>query len=86
MPKLRFPEFRDAGPWELRLLSEVLLEHRLKSTDKEEVFSVSVHKGLINQKEHLCRSFSAASTDNYNRVLPGDHRLHKKDQPGELPI
>ena len=53
-------------------LSDVLTEHGLKGTGAEEVFSVSVHKGLINQIKHLGRSFAAAKTSHYNRVLPGD--------------
>src|SRR5690606_8837188 len=57
-PRLRFPEFRDAGPWEVKRLGEVLTEHKLKSSGREEVFSVSIHKGLINQIEHLGRSFA----------------------------
>ena len=70
--------------WEVRL-SEVLHEHRLKSSGKEEVYSVSVHKGLVNQIEHLGRSFSAASTDHYNRVLPGDI-VYTKSPTGDFPL
>lgn len=85
VPALRFPEFRDAGEWKERRLSDVLSEHRLKSTGVEEVFSVSVHKGLVNQVEHLGRSFSASSTDHYNRVLPGDI-VYTKSPTGEFPL
>src|SRR6202022_3180342 len=34
------------GEWRSLPLSEVLVEHSLKSSGKEDVFSVSVHKGL----------------------------------------
>jgi len=54
--------------WKVVKLKSVLTEHGDKSTGLEEVYSVSVHKGLVNQVEHLGRSFSAANTDNYNRV------------------
>ncbi len=84
-PKLRFPEFREAGEWEERRLSEVLKEHGSKSTGAEEVFSVSVHKGIINQIEHLGRSFSAATTDHYKRVLPGDI-VYTKSPTGDFPF
>ena len=84
-PKLRFPEFRDAGTWRERPFSDVLSEHGEKSTGVEEVFSVSVHKGLINQVEHLGRSFSASSTDHYNRVLPGDV-VYTKSPTGDFPF
>src|SRR5690606_13009669 len=84
-PRLRFPEFRDAGPWEVKRLGEVLTEHKLKSSGREEVFSVSIHKGLINQIEHLGRSFAAASTAHYNRVLPGDI-VYTKSPTGDFPF
>ena len=85
VPKLRFPEFRDAGGWKERTFSDVLTEHGQKSTGIEEVFSVSVHKGLVNQIEHLGRSFSASSTDHYRRVLPGDI-VYTKSPTGDFPL
>ncbi len=72
VPELRFPEFVDKDTWIKMKLSEVLFEHGTKSEGGEEVYSVSVHKGVINQIEHLGRSFAAANTDHYKRVLPGD--------------
>ena len=84
-PKLRFPEFREDPSWEERKLSEVLKEHGTKSTGTEEVFSVSVHKGIINQIEHLGRSFSAANTDHYKLVLPGDV-VYTKSPTGDFPF
>ncbi len=84
-PKLRFPEFRDTPTWEERPLSDVLSEHGHKSTGAEQVFSVSVHKGLVNQIEHLGRSFAASSTDHYSRVLPGDV-VYTKSPTGDFPL
>lgn len=84
-PRLRFPAFRDAGPWEVKRLGEVLTEHGLKSSGREEVFSVSVHKGLVNQREHLGRSFAAENTGHYNLVRPGDV-IYTKSPTGEFPL
>ena len=84
-PKLRFPEFRDEPGWEERPLLEVLSEHGCKSTGLEQVFSVSVHKGIVNQIEHLGRSFSASSTNHYNRVRPGDV-VYTKSPTGDFPL
>lgn len=84
-PKLRFPEFRDNGDWKKYTLSDVLSEHGYKSTGAEEVFSVSVHKGLINQIKHLGRTFAASSTNNYNRVFPGDI-VYTKSPTGDFPL
>jgi type I restriction enzyme S subunit len=71
--------------WVPRKMSEVLFEHKLNSTGKEEVFSVSVHKGLINQVEHLGRVFAAKNTDNYNLVQPGDI-VYTKSPTGSFPL
>jgi type I restriction enzyme S subunit len=85
--KLRFKddngeEFAD---WKLRKMNELLFEHKLNSTGKEKVFSVSVHKGLINQIEHLGRVFAAKNTDNYNLVKPGDI-VYTKSPTGSFPL
>lgn len=71
--------------WENRKLSDVLNEHKLKSTGKEEVYSVSVHRGLINQIEHLGRIFAASVTDNYNLVKPNDI-VYTKSPTGDFPL
>lgn len=80
--KQRLPGFD--GEWKEVRLSEVLHEHGRKSTGSEEVHSVSVHKGLINQIEHLGRSFAAADTSNYNLVQPGDI-VYTKSPTGDFP-
>lgn len=79
----RLPGF--TGEWRDVALREVLTEHGLQGTGAEEVFSVSVHKGLINQIEHLGRSFAAAETGHYNRVLPGD-LVYTKSPTGDFPL
>lgn len=73
------------GAWREVALGKMLTEHGLNGTGAEEVFSVSVHKGLINQIEHLGRSFAAADTGHYNRVLPGDI-VYTKSPTGEFPL
>ena len=67
-----------------RRLGELLKEKFDLSTGSEEVFSVSVHKGLINQIEHLGRSFAAANTDNYNLVKFG-YLVYTKSPTGDFP-
>lgn len=81
--KRRLPRF--SGLWREVPLSDVLTEHGEASTGAEEVYSVSVHKGLVNQIEHLGRSFAAANTDHYNRVLPGDI-VYTKSPTGDFPL
>ena len=85
--KLRFKtdNNEDFDDWKERKLSEFLTEHKLKSTGKEEVYSVSVHKGLVNQVEHLGRTFSAPDTSRYNLVKPGDI-VYTKSPTGDFPL
>ena len=70
--------------WRVVRLNEILTEHRLQSTGSEEVFSVSVHQGLVNQVEHLGRSYASTNTARYNRVLIGDI-VYTKSPTGEFP-
>jgi type I restriction enzyme S subunit len=65
-------------------LQDLIEEHGQKSDGSEEVFSVSVHKGLVNQVEHLGRVFAAKDTSNYNRVMPGD-LVYTKSPTGDFP-
>lgn len=58
--------------WKEIKLSEILFEHKLKYTGNEEVYSVSVHKGVVNQIEHLGRSFATKDLSKYKLVKPGD--------------
>ena len=85
--KLRFKDENGAeyAEWKPRKMNEVLFEHKLNSTGNEEVFSVSVHKGLVNQIEHLGRVFAAKNTDNYNLVMPGDI-VYTKSPTGNFPL
>jgi type I restriction enzyme, S subunit len=70
--------------WKIVRFRDVLTEHCDLSTGNEEVFSVSVHKGIVNQIEHLGRSFSAKNTVNYNRVHAGDI-VYTKSPTGDFP-
>lgn len=64
IPARRFPGF--SGPWAYAPLLNVLTEHKVKNAAGNEVFSVSMESGIVNQIEHLGRSFAAADTSHYN--------------------
>lgn len=85
VPRLRFPEFMDGPGWREVILREVLHEHGAKSDGLSEVHSVSVHKGVINQIEHLGRSFAASNTDHYSLVKPHDV-IYTKSPTGDFPF
>ena len=75
----------DFPDWEDMALGDVLHEHKEKSAGQEPVFSVSVSKGLVNQIEHLGRSFSAADTGHYNKAKPHDV-IYTKSPTGNFPL
>ena len=83
VPKLRFPDFKIV--WQEVILSSVLNEHRLKNDGKSKVHSVSVHKGIVDQIEHLGRSFAASDTSKYNLVKPFDI-VYTKSPTGDFPF
>lgn len=85
VPKLRFPEFRDLPAWREVVLGEVLHEHGTKSDGQSQVHSVSVHKGVVNQIEHLGRSYAANKTDHYGLVKPHDI-IYTKSPTGSFPF
>lgn len=73
-PLIRFPEFNDA--WEHKQLNELLSEAKKRNSDlkygKEEVLSVSGELGIVNQIEHLGRSYAGVSVHQYHVVEVGD--------------
>ncbi|GAB3471575.1 restriction endonuclease subunit S [Azotobacter salinestris] len=76
VPKLRFPEFRNAEPWNRLPLSELLRERKQRNRDlrfgPREVLSVSGDHGCVNQIELLGRSYAGASVKEYHVVETGD--------------
>jgi len=73
-PLIRFPEFKDA--WEHKRLNELLREAKKRNEDlvygKDEVLSVSGELGIVNQIEHLGRSYAGVSVHQYHVVEVGD--------------
>lgn len=84
--KLRFKDDdgRDYPEWEEKKLNEILLERKEKNNGNLRVCSVAVRKGVIDQIEHLGRSFAAKDTSNYNLVKYGDI-IYTKSPTGDFP-
>jgi type I restriction enzyme S subunit len=76
VPKLRFPEFQEAGSWNRRTLSELLRERKQRNRDLKfgpgEVLSVSGDHGCVNQIELLGRSYAGVSVKEYHVVETGN--------------
>ena len=73
--------------WEMKKMREVCNEHLLKNTMNlhNEVFSVAKHKGVINQIEHLGRSFSAKEISHYKLIFQGD-LVYTKSPTSDFPF
>lgn len=65
-------------------LRDILIERHIKNTENYEVYSVSVSQGIINQIDHLGRSFAAKETLHYNVVNYGDI-VYTKSPTGDFP-
>lgn len=70
--------------WEDKKLNEVLIERKEKNSGNFKVCSVAVRKGVIDQIEHLGRSFAAKDTSNYKLVKYGDV-IYTKSPTGNFP-
>jgi len=81
--KMRLPGFD--GKWKRMKLSEVLTERKeLKNKQNLRICSVAIQKGVVDQIEHLGRSYAAANTSKYNVVHYGDV-IYTKSPTGEFP-
>ena len=85
---LVFQVFKENNPFGIEVkpvpMTELLAEYRNRNTSGLRVCSVAVNKGVVDQIEHLGRSFSAADTSNYGRVKPGDV-VYTKSPTGSFP-
>ena len=74
IPSVRFSQFKDS--WEHKSLNELLSESKKRNESleygKDDVLSVSGEYGIVNQIEHLGRSYAGESVHNYHVVQVGD--------------
>ena len=74
VPKLRFPEFRDAGEWEYPFLKKLAKRITQRNTQgaKLRALTNSAEHGIVDQREYFDKDI-ATSTDNYYIVETGDY-------------
>ncbi|WP_044215723.1 restriction endonuclease subunit S [Dysgonomonas gadei] len=70
--------------WRMQYLRDILEQRKEFNTQNYFVFSVAVKEGLINQIEHMGRSFAAKDTRHYNVVKYGDI-VYTKSPTGNFP-
>ena len=80
--KKRLPGFN--GKWKNIKLSEVLSERKEKNIGQNlRICSVAVQKGVVDQVEHLGRSYAANDTSNYSVAHYGDI-IYTKSPTGDF--
>lgn len=81
--KKRLPGFD--SEWKRVRLNEVLVERKEKNIDQDlRICSVAVEKGVVDQIEHLGRSYAAADTSGYGVAHYGDV-IYTKSPTGDFP-
>jgi len=72
--KFRDDNGQNFSKWKEKKIKDVLVEHKERNIKNEisEVLSVAKTKGVINQIEHLGRSYAASDLTNYKIVFPND--------------
>ena len=72
-PRLRFPEFQNAGQWEVRELSDFITERNQYPTEKAPLFSLTIEDGVTPKTARYERSFLVNDeADAYKLVMPND--------------
>ena len=77
----------DFPDWEEFKLNQILFEHKEKNAESkfDEVFSVSKLKGVVNQIEHLGRSYSSETIDHYKLINNWDI-VYTKSPTSDFPF
>jgi len=73
--------------WEETSLDKLLKEHKTRNLNGNvtEVFSVAKNNGVINQIEHLGRSYASKETSNYKVAFPND-LIYTKSPTSDFPF
>jgi len=73
LPQRRFPEFREAGEWATRELSQFITERNQYPTENVPLFSLTIENGVTPKTERYERSFLVNNEeDAYKLVLQDD--------------
>ncbi len=72
-PRLRFPEFQNAGAWEQRKLADFITERDQYPEEPVPLYSLTIEDGVTPKTERYERSFLVTNEqDAYKLVLPND--------------
>jgi type I restriction enzyme S subunit len=78
VPRLRFPEFRDADPWEVKRLGDLATSITEKVGSRRLIpVSISAGIGFVSQKEKFGRDISGRQYQHYIRLKKGHFSYNK---------
>lgn len=74
MPRLRFPEFRDAGEWAKILLSKIAapVSERATDGDADDVLTLSAEHGVVAQSAYFDKKVAGDNVRRYIRIKNND--------------
>lgn len=72
VPKIRFPEFKDAGEWKEATCADVFLERIESGFSTLPLLSLTDKEGIIPQSETNRKNVSGTDKSKYLRIVPGD--------------
>lgn len=83
LPGLRFPEFQNAGEWEVYALGQIFSRITEKNTlNNQNVLTISAQYGLISQYDYFNKNVAALDVSKYYLVNKGDFAYNKSKSQG----
>ena len=83
LPKLRFPEFKNEGEWEVYALGQIFSRITEKNTlNNQNVLTISAQYGLISQYDYFNKNVAALDVSKYYLVNKGDFAYNKSKSQG----
>lgn len=77
-PKLRFPEFQNAGEWESHPITKFFTRLTSRNTDNNtNILTISAQHGLVSQREYFNKVVAAENISNYFLLHKGDFAYNK---------
>ncbi len=69
VPKLRFPEFKDIGEWEEKVLNSFIKERKEISNEDNPLYSLTIEDGITPKSERYERSFLVKNEKEAYKIL-----------------
>lgn len=83
VPRLRFPEFKNAGEWETFVFKNVFDRLTTKNTENNQnVLTISAQKGLVSQLDYFNKKISSNNLLGYYLICKGDFAYNKSYSQG----